>query len=170
MSTLLQEIRNSWMASHIIDAQFPTQESQQGLDIYQQTLRLRKTPTAITMITSNEDELLRIYAVDCHPLMIRYAITFASQWKSDSHEHNAMVEYLTQLIINNDTPCHCYVGFYQGKPAACGMLTYAEQSALISDVCISESQQATELHQAMKQHLINIAMNQPIDTLWYEES
>lgn len=129
----LIELKQNWMASHITEAEFPTPLSQKGLKLYQshqqnQTLKL------ISSVPDTSPHCLTIYPVDCHPLTIRFSLVLASQWQ-DEEEKEAVIEYLTQIMFETGSPAQLFVGFFNGKPAACGMIFQPENGlALISDV------------------------------------
>lgn len=147
--------KNHWMASHITEAQFPTPLSQTGLSIY-----LSKPRECVTLDTSKahpsqSESAITIYPVDCHPLTIRYSIVLASQWQ-DETEKEAMIEYLTQIMFEPESPAELYVGFYHGKPAACGMIFHDEQHGdLIADVYALPIAQQAQLIEDMHQALIS---------------
>ncbi|PSW20002.1 hypothetical protein C9I98_11035 [Photobacterium sanctipauli] len=128
----LIELKNKWMASHITDAEYPTPLSEKGLSLYQSYLQqLSHQPLPTLSAQTNN---LSLYPVDCHPLTIRYALVLASKWENES-EKEALIEYLTQIMFEPSSPAQLFVGFFKGKPAACGMI-YSDsvQGDLITDV------------------------------------
>lgn len=144
--------KNHWMDSHITEAEFPTPESEQGLALYQ----AKQTSLTATSAShaSYEPSALSIYPVDCHPLTIRYAVVYASQW-DDQDEHSAIVEYLTQIMFEPDSPAQLFVGFFKGKPAACGMLYHdSELGTLVSDIAALPVPAQDALCQEMRDALI----------------
>lgn len=120
------------MASHITDAEYPTELSKQGLSLYQ-SQQDETTSTSLNAPQPLPSQHLSFYPVDCHPLTIRYALIRSKQWQ-DENQQEAVMEYLTQIMFEADSPAQLYVGFFKGKPAACGMLYQNEQGSLISDV------------------------------------
>lgn len=123
--------KNAWMARHITEAEFPTPLSKQGLALYQQQ---QQSSQQISSIPDTPEPALTIYPVDCHPLTIRYALVLSSKWQ-DEAEKEAVVEFLTQMIFDDESPAQLFVGFYKGKPAACGMLYHTNNGlSLVSDI------------------------------------
>ncbi|MGF1687908.1 hypothetical protein L4C36_14645 [Photobacterium japonica] len=130
----LINLKNTWMASHITDAEFPTPLSETGLALYQQNQPLLNA-NPVTEPLESPDGSLSIYPVDCHPLTIRYSLVLASKWEQSDDEKEALVEYLTQIMFEPDSPAQLFVGFFKGKPAACGMIYHdAEHGTLVADV------------------------------------
>lgn len=128
----LIENKNRWMSSHVTDAEFPTPLSETGLALYQAYLaQLVTSPQS--EIARPDTALLSIYPVDCHPLTIRYALVLASRW-TDESEKEAVIEFLTQIMFELDSPAQLFVGFFNGKPAACGMIYQDTHGALVTDV------------------------------------
>lgn len=164
--TQLITLKNAWMASHILDAEFPTPLSQQGLAIYEAAQAERNATQIQDAPSLAQTELLSFYPVDCHPLTIRYAMVSASQWADQESE--AMVEFLTQIMLDDNSPARLYVGFYQGKPAACGMIFShpdCPDVTLISDVCAFPLTNQDALASAMTAWLIAQASEQA-EQLW----
>ncbi|MEZ9524303.1 hypothetical protein [Enterovibrio norvegicus] len=120
--------KQAWMASHINAAQFPTAESKQGLAIYQ-------TAESLPALRGKEDssslvEGITVYAVDCHPLMVRYAKTLAMKWPES--DHALMLEFLSQLSLTDLDPAPgtditLYVAMSEGTPVATGMVFTSEE-------------------------------------------
>ncbi|QUJ70250.1 hypothetical protein KDD30_19190 (plasmid) [Photobacterium sp. GJ3] len=134
--TQLITLKNAWMGSHITEAEFPTPLSKQGLALYQTTQQAPNTVPFQPAPATPPQSLLSIYPVDCHPLTIRYALVQASQW--DEQDAEAIIEFLTQIMLDESSPAQLFVGFFQSKPVACGMLfTHPDvpDHVLISDVC-----------------------------------
>lgn len=130
----LIDLKNTWMASHITDAEFPTPESEVGLALYQRDQQTQRGEM-VSEPLAEPDGSLSIYPVDCHPLTIRYALVLGSKWDAQDEEKDALIEYLTQIMFEDDSPAQLFVGFFKGKPAACGMIYQdAEHGALITDV------------------------------------
>ncbi|MGF1758642.1 hypothetical protein L4D76_11975 [Photobacterium sagamiensis] len=155
----LNKLKNAWMASHVTDAEYPTPLSEKGLSLYQ----ARQQQLSSQLISSIPDcatSSLSFYPVDCHPLTIRYSLVLASQW-ADEADTDALIEYLTQIMFEQDAPAQLYVGFFKGKPAACGMI-YHHQSdkgscALIADVHSLPLANQQTLQQEMENYLLNKA-------------
>ncbi|WP_428458551.1 hypothetical protein [Photobacterium makurazakiensis] len=128
----LIKLKNAWMASHITDAEYPTPLSEKGLALYQRYLQqLENQPLSTPSAVQTKN--LTLYPVDCHPLTIRYALVLSSQW-TDESEKEALIEYLTQIMLESSSPAQLFVGFYKGKPAACGMIFTSPDGELITDV------------------------------------
>lgn len=149
--------KSHWMASHITEAEFPTPQSQEGLTLYQD----RQAAGSCQVVTEPDDSSppqLSVYPVDCHPLTIRFALIVASQWP-DEHEKETVLEYLTQIMLEENSPAQLFVGFYRGKPAAAGMIFNGEaeqaELALISDVCALAGPNEQAFVTEMRHYLIN---------------
>ncbi|MGF1727324.1 hypothetical protein [Photobacterium nomapromontoriensis] len=148
----LIENKNRWMSSHVTDAEFPTPLSETGLALYQAYLtQLVTSPQSDIARTSTA--LLSIYPVDCHPLTIRYAIVLASKWPDDS-DKEAIIEFLTQIMLEPNSPAQLFVGFFKGKPAACGMIYQDSHGALVTDVHALPLANQQELMDEMRGSLI----------------
>lgn len=155
----LLTLKNTWMASHITDAEFPTPLSEKGLHLYQ--LADSELSTHIVDSISSPSELsLTFYPVDCHPLTIRYALVYSSYWQQEDQQQ-AIVEYLTQIMFEPDASAQLYVGFYNGKPAATGMLyldnDMGENACLVSDIHALPLPNQAQLKQEMEQYLLHLA-------------
>lgn len=164
--TQLLAQKNVWMASHITDAEFPTTLSKQGLALYQ-TAQNELTVKAVQASDSDApSDLLSVYPVDCHPLTIRFSLVHASQWQDEESE--AVMEFLTQIMLETNSPAQLFVGFYQGKPAACGMLFTDPgnpKDTLVSDICALPLPNHDELVAAMTHWLIQQASDKS-ENLW----
>ncbi|NAW86188.1 hypothetical protein [Photobacterium halotolerans] len=164
--TQLLAQKNVWMASHITDAEFPTALSKQGLALYNTAQNaLTLSPVRASDFDSPSD-LLSVYPVDCHPLTIRFSLVHASQWQNE--ESDAVIEFLTQIMLEAHSPAQLFVGFYQGKPAACGMLFTDPDSptdTLISDICALPLPNHDELVTAMTRWLVQQASDKS-ENLW----
>ncbi len=120
--------KQTWMASHINAAQFPTAESKQGLAIYKGAESL---PTLLDADGSyGAVEGISVYPVDCHPLMVRYAKTLAQKWPES--DRALMLEFLSQLSLTDIDPAPgteitLYVAMSQGTPVATGMVFTSEE-------------------------------------------
>ncbi|MEC6797156.1 MULTISPECIES: hypothetical protein [Photobacterium] len=152
-------LKNAWMASHITDAEFPTPLSEQGLHLYQLAHSELSTQIIDSIISPTESSLT-FYPVDCHPLTIRYALVYSSYWQQEEQQQ-ALVEYLTQIMFETDENAQLYVGFYNGKPAATGMI-YTDISdgnkvALVSDIHALPLSNQAQLAQDMEQYLLQTA-------------
>ncbi|KJG10853.1 hypothetical protein C0W96_02850 [Photobacterium kishitanii] len=152
-------LKNAWMASHVTDAEFPTPLSEKGLYLYQ-LAHSELSAKIIDSITSPTESSLTFYPVDCHPLTIRYALVYSSYWQQEK-EQQAIVEYLTQIMFEVDANAQLYVGFYNSKPAATGMI-YTDinddkKVSLVSDIHALPLPNQTQLMQDMEQYLLNVA-------------
>ena len=157
----LIERKNRWMASHITDAEFPTPLSEKGLALYhaaQESLDFGPYQA-----TDSESSLsLTIYPVDCHPLTIRYSLVLANRWQNES-DKEALIEYLTQIMIEEGSPAQLFVGFFKGKPAACGMIfSDPEHGSLICDVAALPLPNQAALMSEMQQALAERTASQPL--------
>ncbi|MEL6114039.1 hypothetical protein P0Y67_02385 [Photobacterium sp. SP02] len=164
--TQLLAQKNAWMASHITDAEFPTALSKQGLALYHIAQNELTVNSVQAADFASPSDLLSVYPVDCHPLTIRFSLVHASQWQNE--ESDAVIEFLTQIMLETDCPAQLFVGFYQGKPAACGMLFTDPDSptdTLISDICALPLPNHDELVAAMTSWLIQQA-SEKSETLW----
>ncbi|UTV30144.1 hypothetical protein [Photobacterium atrarenae] len=149
--------KNHWMASHITEAEFPTPQSQEGLALYQD----RQAAGSYQLVKETDNTpapQLSVYPVDCHPLTIRFALIIASQWP-DEQEKETVIEYLTQIMLEEDSPAQLFVGFYRGKPTAAGMMFNGEadqsELTLISDVCALAGPNDQAFVAEMTHYLIN---------------
>ncbi|WP_299013020.1 hypothetical protein [uncultured Photobacterium sp.] len=154
----LINLKNTWMASHITEAEFPTPLSEKGLALYQSQQQSCELVSSISGATSNS---LSIYPVDCHPLTIRYSLVLASKWQNEEEEKEAVLEYLTQIMFEEGSPAQLYVGFFNGKPAACGMIFQSDSNiALISDVHALPLANQQELISEMENSLMTMIANE----------
>ncbi|PSU36174.1 hypothetical protein [Photobacterium lutimaris] len=157
----LIERKSRWMASHITDAEFPTPLSEKGLALYQDTQAAVEFGLYPASDSSSAD-LLTIYPVDCHPLTIRYALVLANRWQNEA-DKEAVIEYLTQIMFEDDSPAQLFVGFFKGKPAACGMVFQDnEHGSLICDIAALPLANQQQLISEMQQALASKASNQPV--------
>ncbi|WP_232577249.1 hypothetical protein [Photobacterium carnosum] len=152
-------LKNAWMASHVTDAEFPTPLSELGLHLYQLAHSELSTQIIDSIISPSESSLT-FYPVDCHPLTIRYALVYSSYWQQEDQQQ-AIVEYLTQIMFEADTKAQLYVGFYNGKPAATGMI-YTDinddkKISLVSDIHALPLPNQTQLMQNIEQFLLHTA-------------
>ncbi|KKC99359.1 hypothetical protein [Photobacterium halotolerans] len=164
--TQLPAQKNAWMASHITDAEFPTALSKQGLALYHATQNERAVNPVQASDFDSPSDLLSVYPVDCHPLTIRFSLVHASQWQGEESE--AVIEFLTQIMLETDCPAQLFVGFYQGKPAACGMLFTDPDNpneTLVSDIGALALPNHNELVAAMTNWLIQQA-SEKSEKLW----
>ncbi len=128
--------KQAWMANHINAAQFPTAESKQGLAIYQATESVPALYDAEGVLGHADG--ISVYAVDCHPLMVRYAKTLAQKWPET--DRPLMLEFLSQLSLTDIEPAPgteitLYVAMLQGTPVATGMVfTSEEETGRVSGV------------------------------------
>ncbi|MFD2178093.1 hypothetical protein [Veronia pacifica] len=114
--------KQRWMASHVQDAKFPTKESLEGHSLYQKTERL---PVEHNNSQENTDLNLTFHRVDCHPLMIRYAVTLSKAWPET--QRPLILEYLSQVSltdqeVENNTKIALYLATQDGMPVGVGML------------------------------------------------
>lgn len=129
----LIEQKQTWMASHITEAEFPTPLSEKGLQLYQSN-QLDQSTQLVSSVPDSSPNTLTIYPVDCHPLTIRFSMILASQWQEES-EQEAVLEYLTQIMLEEDSPARLFVGFFKGKPTVCGMIYQTDDAlALVTDI------------------------------------
>lgn len=114
------EKKKAWMASHVVQAQFPTQMSKLGLAYYQNQETLPQIPPTFPSTQSQT-----FYLVDCHPLMVRYAATMAAHWIETERE--ALLEFISQISLT-DLPLpehmeiHFYLGMQNAAPSSIAML------------------------------------------------
>ncbi|RXJ74489.1 hypothetical protein CS022_02580 [Veronia nyctiphanis] len=114
--------KQAWMASHVKDAEYPTQESLLG---YQQYADKETTPVPTGISNKTLTNNLSFHLVDCHPLMVRYAVT-QSQSYSEENRPN-ILEFFAQLSQSDKTQADdieitLYIATEDGKPVASGML------------------------------------------------
>ena len=160
----LIESKQDWMASHITEAEFPTPLSQAGLKLYQSYQR-NLVPQLISSIPDSPTRSLAIYPVDCHPLTIRFSLVLASQWQ-DEGEREAVIEYLTQIMLEENSPAQLFVGFFNGKPAACGMIFQPDNDlALISDIHALALDNQQELINEMENYLLTKVCSAQVQAL-----
>ncbi|ELR65590.1 hypothetical protein C942_00673 [Photobacterium marinum] len=153
----LIKLKDTWMASHVTEAEFPTPLSQKGLALYQSQ---QQSSELISSVPDNSALSLSVYPVDCHPLTIRYSVVLSSKWESES-DKEAMLEYLTQIMFEEDSPARLFVGFFKGKPAACGMIFQSEDDlTLITDVHALPLNNQQDLISEMEKQLFKIASSE----------
>ncbi|WP_394209734.1 hypothetical protein [Enterovibrio calviensis] len=154
--------KHFWMASHVENAQYPTPESLQGLKCYQVAETEPKQVERAAV--SAPVEGYSFYAVDCHPLMVRYARTLAQKWPEA--EHAAMLEYLSQLSLTDiPTPdginVALYVAMQSGKPVATGMIFSSTEENGVSVVGLYDIYGMTEeAERAIRGHLATLTDTQ----------
>lgn len=152
----LIEQKQTWMASHITEAEFPTPLSKKGLELYLSSQQ-NQSVQLISSIPDSSSDMLTVYPVDCHPLTIRFSLILASQWQDDE-EREAVLEYLTQIMFEEGSPARLFVGFFNGKPSACGIIFHTDDSlALISDVHALPLANQQELIKEMETYLLATA-------------
>jgi len=136
----IAEVKNSWLYQQV-DVQFPTKESLKGLDLYKQAVAIRQyasfNDTNKADLAFDTDD---IFLVDFHRLTVMFALIQSSQWTNEV-EQEMIVEFLTQIIYSE--PCSLYLGFSSGEPVAAAIVTQHEETLLISDVAIKNSEQLT---------------------------
>ncbi|ASU23868.1 hypothetical protein CCZ37_14895 [Vibrio qinghaiensis] len=126
-------IKNQWLFDQV-NVEFPTQESLQGRDLYQQAVIQRSYRSFMTSIDDPNLSLLdEIYLVDFHRMTIWFALLQASLW-DDKNDQSKVIEFFTQIIYS--PPCELYLGFKQGEPVAAGVVTFTSQALLISDIVV----------------------------------
>ncbi len=161
-STVLSHFhkKQSWMASHIEQAQFPTKESKAGLALYKAA---EKQPELVSNSHPDSDtDGYTFYRVDCHPLMVRYAMTLAQKWPESERE--TLMEYLSQVSLTDiPTPdgihVELVVAMQEGNPKAAGMLFSSEEEQGTVTGIYDVFGIAPDAQQAMKSHLLVSAHN-----------
>lgn len=122
-------IKKNWMASHVKDAPFPTKESLQGLALYQSQEQGPSEHNSDTKMQAG-DVGLTLYKVDCHPLMVRYALVQAKRWSG--REQELAMEFFSQLSLKDGTSIEnaeveLVVAMENGQPCAAGMLVVTQE-------------------------------------------
>ncbi len=115
------EKKKAWMESHITQAQFPTQISQQGLAYYQAQ---ESIPQPIAVLPAPSSYSQNFYLVDCHPLMVRYARTIAENWLET--ERDAILEFFSQISLTDmplpeNIEIRLYIGMLDAAPHSVAM-------------------------------------------------
>jgi hypothetical protein len=87
-------------------------------------------------------------------------LVYSSYWQQEDQQQ-AIVEYLTQIMFEAETNAQLYVGFYNGKPAATGMI-YTDVNddkkvSLVSDIHALPLPNQNQLMQDMEQYLLDVA-------------
>lgn len=121
------EKKKAWMASHVVQAQFPTKMSKLGLAYYQNKETLPRIPQTFP---STHSQIF--YLVDCHPLMVRYAATMATNWIKAEQE--ALLEFISQISLTDmplpeNMEIRFYLGMQNGAPSASAMLLRTKEVA-----------------------------------------
>ncbi|WP_038176510.1 hypothetical protein [Vibrio pacinii] len=137
----IAEIKNQWLYQQV-EVEFPTKESIAGMALYKDDLSHREfVALSSDQPLSNEFNQDDIFQVDFHRLTVMFALLQASRW-SQEREQELIVEFLTQIIYS--PPCNLYIGFRQGEPVAAAIVTYADESLLISDLIVSAHSETSE--------------------------
>nr|WP_269809101.1 hypothetical protein [Enterovibrio nigricans] len=119
-------------------------------------------PSVEEVKNTDSPEGFSFYAVDCHPLVVRYAHTLSQKWPDNEKE--VMMEYLSQLSLTDiPTPdginVALYVAMERGKPVASGML-FETQEAEGTVEGIYDVYGITDAAQiAMMAHMKSVAKN-----------
>lgn len=129
-------IKNQWLFDQV-NVEFPTEESLQGRNLYQQAVVQRGyRPFIDSSDQPNLSLLEEIYLVDFHRMTIWFALLQASLW-SDKNDQSKVIEFFTQIIYSQ--PCELYLGFQNGEPVAAGIVTSTSHEILISDIVVLDN-------------------------------
>lgn len=162
------EQKKAWMASHITQAQYPTQMSLRGLANYQSQ---ESIPEIYTPTTPSPQNSQTFYVVDSHPLMVRYAKTMASYWKTE--EQDAILEFISQLSLT-DMPLpkgmqvELYLGMQQGTPASIAMLIQTQNQA--DQTVISGCYDIFAKNEMLKDEILHYIAQQHLNHLFVIEN
>ncbi|MFC5079916.1 hypothetical protein VTH8203_03322 [Vibrio thalassae] len=129
--------KNQWLASQI-DVDFPTPESVQGRELYQESL----SSNYLDSLEPEFDDSLNIewHKVDFHRLTVMFALLQAKRWSVEQHQ-NAVVEFFAQIIL--DETHDLYVGFDNTEPCAATIMCKEQSVVLFSDIVVCGNQQNT---------------------------
>ncbi|WP_102504581.1 hypothetical protein [Salinivibrio kushneri] len=115
------DVKQRWMACHVKKAQFPTQESLAGFDIY---YAAAQPPQPFEPPSVPDKQPLTLYWVNNHPLMIQYAKLQAQQWPES--DRATMLAYFAQLALEDgveidDATVTLCIGTQNGETCAAAM-------------------------------------------------
>lgn len=107
--------KNNWLSKQV-DVEFPTPESLIGRQLY------LASQQDITFTESNIESLLKtkgdleVIEVDFHRLTILFSIIQASLWSDTPADERFIIEFLTQIILDDDY--QLYLGFHEREPVS----------------------------------------------------
>lgn len=134
--------KNRWLSNHV-DVDFPTEESLKGRELYlsSQDHKTFKTQLASELLDQASHYpiwLDDIVPVDFHRLTIMFSILQAKAWSNDPDQEKLVIEFLTQIIL--DDTYQLYMGFKQGQPLMAIIAHKDDQtnSLLLSDIYIQQ--------------------------------
>ncbi|SIO32718.1 hypothetical protein SAMN05444724_2713 [Salinivibrio sp. ES.052] len=115
------DIKQRWMACHVKKAQFPTEESLAGFDIYDAAAY---PPQPFDKPDAPNHQPLTLYWVNNHPLMIQYAKLQAQQWPESDRAN--MLAYFAQLALEDgveiaEATVSLCIGTQHGETCAAAM-------------------------------------------------
>lgn len=129
--------KNSWLSKQV-DVAFPTPESLIGRELYlksQQNIKYNESEVG-TLLKAKET--YDIVEVDFHRLTILFSILQASQWESNQENERLIIEFLTQIILDDEY--QLYLGFMDNEPTAALICKVYPDSQLmvLSDIVIAK--------------------------------
>ncbi|MCY9855352.1 flavodoxin [Vibrio mediterranei] len=127
--------KNQWLASQI-DVDFPTPESVQGRELYQESLSSNYLESL--KVDSESDLNIEWHKVDFHRLTVMFALLQAKRWAIEHHQ-NAIVEFFAQIIL--DQSYDLYLGFEGGEACAAVLVSKEDTVVLFSDLVTCHSAQ-----------------------------
>jgi hypothetical protein len=146
------EKKKAWMASHVVQAQFPTQMSKLGLAYYQNQETIPEIPPTFPSTPSTQT----FYLVDSHPLMVRYAATMAANWVETERE--ALLEFISQISLTDlplpeDMEIYFYLGMQNAAPSAIAMVLRTKEGSQWVCGCYDVIAKTDELKKEMLAYL-----------------
>ncbi|WP_089139206.1 flavodoxin [Vibrio rumoiensis] len=153
--------KNNWLSKQV-DVEFPTPESLIGRQLY------LASQQDITFTESNIESLLKtkgdleVIEVDFHRLTILFSIIQASLWSDTPADERFIIEFLTQIILDDDY--QLYLGFHEREPVS-ALICHIDQKnslAVLSDITISKNWQSTFNEQGFVSDILSYLLSKSL--------
>ncbi|MGX9416555.1 hypothetical protein ACXJY6_10435 [Vibrio sp. RC27] len=140
------KLKNQWLRQQV-EVEHPTKESLAGCDLYmeQEKHYLCEAWCPLPILPQYLDD---IYLVDFHRLTVTFALLQAEKYDSDLDKGH-IIEFLTQVIYSE--PCELYLGYENGDPVACAIVTLKDNDLLVSDVVVKANSQFGDINNFVAQ-------------------
>lgn len=148
--------KNQWLYSQV-DCEFPTKESIDGLQLYQQSVANRSVVELDVTILKQTAIEMSHYLVDFHRLTIMFAQLQSRRWPQASQQA-LMIEFLTQIILSAEHDL--YVSFVEGEPIGAAIVTRENERLLFSDVVYQQKFGRLEVEEYLSQLALHLASQQ----------
>ncbi|MGV3001655.1 flavodoxin [Vibrio sp.] len=140
--------KNHWLSQQV-DVEYPTPESIMGRKLYLEAQQnIKYNVSEIESLLSNKAKLsnkvgLDIIEVDFHRLTIIFSVLQASQLSSDPEEQGLIIEFLTQIILDDEY--QLFLGFDNGEAVSALICKtdLDDHVAVLTDIVISENAQGS---------------------------